>query len=1392
MAGLIEDLDFQVILKDDDFRKQIDADIAKANELNTSLSSLLEFSKALPGAKTIISKTGVKNAEDLAKALEKVKEGLNGLPDTAKEVVSVTHEHTSAVRETNAALGGTGDLMSTIAQLTGVAFSVVTVRRFLTEIVEITGAFEVQKMALGSMLQDLDRADEIFAELRKNALESPYTFQDLTKFAKQLTAFNIPTDQLVETEKRLADVAAGLGVDMGRIILAYGQVKAAGALKGQELRQFTEAGVPILEQLAKQIEEVEHRTVSLSEVFQRVSKKQISFEMVEEAFRRMTSEGGKFYNMQNVLVNTLQGKIGKLRDVWQQAVYDMGTANEGVLKGSVDAITNMVANLDELGKRLPEVVAAFGAFKAAQIASEVASNSFALANHKVLSALKSIGTWISKNPYAILAAAVVAVTFEAVRFYDELHAGQKRLETAIKENDKELDKEIQKLDELKAKLELAGRGTKEWQDAKDSVVAAYGKYFDGLDNEITKVGNLSTAYSTLKTNIEEAIRLRQYTAFEENERKILEDTMSGSLGKIRDRLYKKYSRAEAYTVMTELEQSLRTPGATFGSFMQNERVSNILKQGDYIGDIRQIFESEKEARKTYLDNVRTLIKEYGLQGTAVDVDFVGPLPMKATDNNSSETKTWGDANKKANETKERISDIQRETAILIRDLDKLKEAEKELQGEQSASEWAAGITGKTVEYFNNLEQSIANNVAELRSLGDAGNDAADAIEGRLGTDALTKGIKGLKEAKKSAEDFANAEKAIGDYLGKDFSMEGEKVVAKISKVLADLNTKNAGIDSNVTELVKKLDKERAYVIADYLKKSSPVANAMGTSEQVQQAAANAYWEQYKKDRIKEINAQAKQQKEQNEKLTKESIRGLGVNLFNEQMQGFELSNWSDKTIGELHAIRDALLELHVPDEIKQMLSGEQLQALEETLEKIGHNTIERSVDPATTKKWSDGLRKGSQYLSTAVSKLRELANISGDPQMIATSNWLERVSQNINAAADGFETAMSMGAGAYSWIGAVAGGLLNIAEQIVAAVMTAKNEAIQLAETLRKISSENQVAKFQEGLNKSGIFGEDTIGNIREYVSEMDRLQNKLNVLNASVPVYIDDRSDWNKLWDTPTHTILSLGELAASVGMDLYKDGVVDYHALQAILDAYPDMIQEAREMLQEYIDSGQKYESVLNKIKETMKSLFGDIADSAADAIIDGWVEAGDAALDYADILDGIARSYSKLLLKNVIYKSFLEPIEGEVARLFTVNDYEGAMELISGAMEKISDSAPEFEKILTAFDPYYKREGEEGDDSLGAGFKSLTEETGSLLASYANAMRADVSYMRGMQEKGFASVDALAQYVPTLNEYMAQIAANTYNTAEHTANILSELRSVIGAPGTDGSVVRVESYS
>ena len=92
----------------------------------------------------------------------------------------------------------------------------------------------------------------MFEQMKELAVVSPFNFRQLAAYSKQIAAFNIPYDEMYDTTKRLADMAAGLGVDMSRLVLAYGQVRSAAVLRGQELRQFTEAGIPMVQALANE------------------------------------------------------------------------------------------------------------------------------------------------------------------------------------------------------------------------------------------------------------------------------------------------------------------------------------------------------------------------------------------------------------------------------------------------------------------------------------------------------------------------------------------------------------------------------------------------------------------------------------------------------------------------------------------------------------------------------------------------------------------------------------------------------------------------------------------------------------------------------------------------------------------------------------------------------------------------------------------------------------------------------------------------------------------------------------------------------------------------------------------------------------------------------------
>lgn len=254
--------------------------------------------------------------------------------------------------------------MSRWAQRMAFAFSVGSIKNFVEQIASVRGQFELSERSLEAILQNKPKADEIFNKTVELAVKSPFRIKDLVDYTRQLSAYRIESDKLYDTTKRLADVSAGLGVDMGRLILAYGQVKAAAYLRGSEVRQFTEAGINMYGELQQYFKEVKGEAYTTAQIVDMISKRKVTFEDVEAIFQRMTDKGGTFYNMQEIQAETLQGKISNLKDAFDVMLNDIGKANEGTMKGMVSWGTSMLDNwkaLAEIGKALIPILIAIKA-----------------------------------------------------------------------------------------------------------------------------------------------------------------------------------------------------------------------------------------------------------------------------------------------------------------------------------------------------------------------------------------------------------------------------------------------------------------------------------------------------------------------------------------------------------------------------------------------------------------------------------------------------------------------------------------------------------------------------------------------------------------------------------------------------------------------------------------------------------------------------------------------------------------------------------------------------------------------------------------------------------------------------------------------------------------------
>lgn len=264
--------------------------------------------------------------------------------DTYKQV-------TQRINEIKKAMGGlkeqTNSIMPALKNLAmqlGLVFSVQQLNQWVKHMVEVRAQFELQNIALRSIIQNKEKADQIFAEIQQLALKSPFSIMELNRFTKQMAAYGVEADKLVGTTKRLADVSAGLGVDMGRLILAYGQVKTANYLRATEVRQFTEAGLNITQELANYFTELNGKMVTAGEVTEMITKRMVKFEDVAEVFKRVTSAGGMFYEMQEKQSEGLKGQIQRIGDAYSIMLNDIGKSNQGTIAGVLATLRELIQN----------------------------------------------------------------------------------------------------------------------------------------------------------------------------------------------------------------------------------------------------------------------------------------------------------------------------------------------------------------------------------------------------------------------------------------------------------------------------------------------------------------------------------------------------------------------------------------------------------------------------------------------------------------------------------------------------------------------------------------------------------------------------------------------------------------------------------------------------------------------------------------------------------------------------------------------------------------------------------------------------------------------------------------------------------------------------------------
>lgn len=474
-------------------------------------------SAAVLNAASVAQNTG--KLKDYQKAYEQLKAAMantkygtdewNKLNTALQQTKTKIDEIKKKMGEFKSQASQVGDIAGQLKRTLAATFSISAITEYINKLIETRAQFELQQTALRAILQDKQEADKIFQQVQQMALQSPFSIMQMTTFTKQLAAYRIESEKLVGTTKMLADVSAGLGVDMGRLILAYGQVKAANYLRATEVRQFTEAGLNIAGELATYFSELQGKMISVGDVMEMITKRMVRFEDVEEVFKRVTSAGGLFYDMQKKQSETLWGQLQRIKDAMSIMFNEIGKSNQSAISGMLQLIRSLINNWRVIANLLNGASWALVAYAAKSTMAAIATGTFntsqkglvaALAKSKT--ALLSFTKFLSANPYILAITGIVALGGALLDYRKKVNATKEAYDEMIVT----LTGKSEKIESLASKVADANKKIESSQQAMRNNKVGTDEYTAAVETNKQALVEQNRVLQELRTNFPEVYR----------------------------------------------------------------------------------------------------------------------------------------------------------------------------------------------------------------------------------------------------------------------------------------------------------------------------------------------------------------------------------------------------------------------------------------------------------------------------------------------------------------------------------------------------------------------------------------------------------------------------------------------------------------------------------------------------------------------------------------------------------------------------------------------------------------------------------------------------------------------------------------------------------------------
>lgn len=487
----------------------------------------------------------------------------------------------------------------------------VSLAGLVRQIAATRGEFQQLEVAFTTLLQSKEKADALMSQMVDLAAKTPFDLKGVADGARQLLAYGFAAEDITGTLTRLGNVAAGLGLPLERLTYLYGTTAVQGRLYARDMLQFTSSGIPVLQEMAKMYGK------TTEEINEMVSAGKIGFEDVKKVIEGMTNEGGQFYNLMQEQSKTITGLISNLGDALDTMFNDIGKSQEGVIAGVLQGTISLVENYQKVLDILVPLVATYGAYRAALIATAaiekvqatITATKAILEQTKMLTRATQAQILFNKavkaNPYVLAASALVGLVTLIYQFSDggyNAAKAQKDLNESIANASAGAIAEQRELARLKGELEGCTEGTKEYEETKKKIIDKFGQYDSSLKQEALSVQTLTEKYSSLSQAIMDSYNARQYEQFSASQSKQLEETITKNLDKLYNRLLKEVGDEKGAELYAKIRDSIIS-----GQELDDDIIAvldRIQNKGTIIADsridswIKNIREAQKLADET--------------------------------------------------------------------------------------------------------------------------------------------------------------------------------------------------------------------------------------------------------------------------------------------------------------------------------------------------------------------------------------------------------------------------------------------------------------------------------------------------------------------------------------------------------------------------------------------------------------------------------------------------------------------------------------------------------------------------------------------------------------------------------------------------------------------------